>query len=174
MTRRRIVLLGLVVGCLVFNAIYLPKMFKSPEEQGYEEIEAVYVAYMPELESKQRNNPNNSLYRGVHGGLDPDYPDLSHYVSGDDWSPYSVLGSVAVRCGFSGLSVRIYTLGMDETKIGDMPDRLFLPAASPAAVECVRAELPQGFVLERLEMPVTPSKVGWDVGELRFSRDPPQ
>jgi hypothetical protein len=161
----------LVGALLVLNIAFYYSLLEPSGHQDEEEIDAMYVAYMPELEQKQRQNPRNLLWGGVHGGGDPEAPERSGYLAGEEWPSYSVLGAIAYRCGFTGLSIRTYVYGMDEIDVYDMPDRLFLQDAKAASVQCVRGELPNGYVLARLSIPVSPSTVGWDAGELPIARE---
>jgi hypothetical protein len=155
-TPRQGMLVLAVVAFAAFDLWYLAS--RSREKERY--VLAEWVAYMPALEKRQREDQSQLLYSSHH--WDPAYPSPAI----EDGVPYPLLSKTAHSC-----RVREYAISQFVGPI-QMPDRLFLGALDPIQAKCLQNELPKGYMLAKLSVSVRPHSVGWAEGDLQI--DPHQ
>jgi hypothetical protein len=126
-----------------------------------DEMKAVWVAYMPALDEKQRQNPYNAL--STSESRDPEYPSLYLYENGQ---AYPLFVKLAYDCKIQEYQIRHHVGPTKDNKAVDMPDRLFLGNLSSEKVACLRISLPKGYILARLESEIVPRRIGWGDNDL--------
>ncbi|TRD09922.1 hypothetical protein FGU71_13025 [Erythrobacter insulae] len=118
-----------------------------------------WVAFHPDLERHQRQNPHHLLSSSHHvdGRYDVfDEIDFRHKKFVD----------AAVSCGVKSWKLMSYVQPVSVDQIStevpsQMPDRLFLGTLSGPQIKCVNGKLPDGYELVRLAQPVDPSPEFW-------------
>lgn len=126
-----------------------------------DELKAEWVAYMPDLEKKQRKYPYNLL--NSSDGHDPDYPILYVY-EGDE--TYPLFSKIADDCKINAYIIDQHIGPTKTTAAIEMPDRLFVGALSREMVSCLNRKLPKGYTLARLKGRVSPLRIGWGENDL--------
>ncbi|WP_395330094.1 hypothetical protein WBP06_16950 [Novosphingobium sp. BL-8H] len=160
--KRRTLLVVLAISLAFADGLYL----FTPRDTADQEINADWVAFMPELEAKQRKAKINFL-RSSHS-YDPEYPPLTISENGQGFALFS---RIAAKCEVTAYSIRSY-----ETPSGqlyDMPDRFFMSGITNASAQCLQSALPRGYKLARLAHSVRPSRIGWGEDELPLAKTPP-
>lgn len=152
-TPRQGMLVLAVVACAAFDLWYFAS--RSRDNESY--VLAEWVAYMPALEQRQRDDESQLLYSSHH--WDPAYPSPAI----ENGVPYPLLSKTAHSC-----RVREYAISQFVGPI-QMPDRLFLGALEPIQFKCLRNELPKGYMLAKLSASVRPHSVGWAEGDLQIN-----
>lgn len=152
-TPRQGMLVLAVVACAAFDLWY----FASRSRDNEKYVLAEWVAYMPALEKRQRDDESQLLYSSHH--WDPAYPSPAI----ENGVPYPLLSKTAHSC-----RVREYAISQFVGPI-QMPDRLFLGALEPIQVKCLQNELPKGYMLAKLSASVRPHSVGWAEGDLQIN-----
>ena len=119
---------------------------------------------MPELESSQRSDRMNFLNSSE--SHDPRYPVL-YQIEGEQ--ALSLFAKIGSDCRLQSYKIVSYHGGDGINAPVQMPDRLFTGALTAKQAGCVRAGLPQGYQLSKLERPTNPALVGWKAGEPRLA-----
>lgn len=159
MARRKFLLVVLAL-LVIANGVYLFKFVSGSAK----EIDAVWVAHMPELEASQRTERIN-LLRSSHSS-DPRYPDLYLFENG---RALPLFAKVASDCNVSAYVIKSYVTPRDFNEPLQMPDRFFTGVLDDANVRCLRTHLPEGYRLSKLAQPTKPSRIGWRKGDLVLS-----
>jgi len=160
-TRRKYLVIAAAVLGLADVSYILWLRFRSASE-----MQAGWVAYMPDLEAKQRRNPSNFL-ESSHSH-DPDYPSLYMYGENEGFSLFS---KIAHDCDVREYTINHYAGPTPESPILQMPDRLFLGTLDARKAKCVRSALPKGYVLAKLADKVVPRRTGWAKDDLKVSEN---
>lgn len=135
------------------------------------EMQAEWIAYMPQLEVRQRQTPYLPL--NPPGYHDPEYPVLFDF---DEAGIFSIWPKVAHDCKIKEYVVSTYFKNkldsVSNTAPDEMPERLFLGALSPEMASCLRRTLPKGYSLARLSSSIAPRRVGWGEHDLQIATGP--
>ena len=142
---------GLILAVVVLATANIVYFATRDNSDSSDEIEAKWVAYMPDLEASQREHPEN-LLRSSHIN-DSRYPQM-YEVREEKTLP--VFSRIAGECRVEAYSIRSMT-----DYPGQMPDRLFLSELSADQRSCVAGKLPAGYALAELTEPTKPSRIGW-------------
>lgn len=161
-TLRQKTLILAVAALTAFNAWYFYSRWKNC--RAY--VVAEWVAYMPDLEMRQRNDESQLLYSFHH--WDPAYP--YSYIIKDNVA-YPLFSKIAHGCKVREYAISKFIGPTSTLKAHQMPDRLFVGALNTMQIKCLRNELPEGYVLAKLSVPIRPHAVGWAEGDLQFDSD---